>query len=71
MIKKTILAIAALGLVGAVSLTPMTPAEAFFLCAKSAKHKKGGWCERRAERKAKTAAWWQSLWTKRDRKRRK
>ena len=71
MIKKTILAIAALSLVGAVSLTPMAPAEAFFLCAKSAKHKKGSWCERRAERKAKTAAWWQFLWSGHGKKKRK
>jgi len=61
MIKKTILAIAALGLVGAVSLTPIAPAEAFFLCAKSTVYKQGSWCERRAERKAETAVRWQSL----------
>ena len=70
MIKKTILAIAALGLVGAVSLAPIAPAEAFFLCAKSTTYKQGSWCERRAERKARWAAWWQSLkighgWNKR------
>jgi len=71
MFKKTMIAISALGLVGAVSLTPIAPAEAFFLCAKSAKYKKGSWCERRAERKAKTAAWWQSLWSRPARKKRK
>ena len=71
MIKKTMLAITALGLVGAVSLTPIAPAEAFFLCAKSAKHKTSSWCERRAERKATRATWWQSLKIGHGRKKRK
>jgi hypothetical protein len=71
MIKKTMITISAFGLVGAVSLTPIAPAEAFFLCAKSAKHKDGSWCERRAERRAKTAAWWQSLWRGHEKKTRR
>jgi hypothetical protein len=53
MIKKTILAMAALGLIGSVSLIPVAPAEAFFFCGKKATHKKGSWCERRTHKKVK------------------
>ncbi len=65
MLKKTVIALAALGFVGSVTLTPSAPAEAFFLCAKNSKHVQSDRCkqveERRAERKAKWAEFWQSL----------
>jgi hypothetical protein len=62
MLKKTIIAVAALGFVGAATLTPSTPAEAFFFtCAKGSKHANSDWCKRRAERQAKWAAFWQNL----------
>jgi len=53
MIKKTILAMAALGLIGSVSLIPVAPAEAFFFCGKNATHKKGIWHARSTHKKVK------------------
>jgi hypothetical protein len=65
MLKKTIIAVAALGIVGSVALTPSAPAEAFFFCAKNSKNAQSERClsqaQRRADRKAKWADFWQSL----------
>ncbi|MFQ5626208.1 MAG: hypothetical protein ACE5FM_06090, partial [Methyloligellaceae bacterium] len=68
-LKKTMIAIAALGIVGAASLTPTAPAGAFFVCAKNSKHAKSDRCtqraQQRAERRAKWQEFWQSLFPKR------
>ncbi len=65
MLKKTIIAVAALGFVGSVALTPSAPAEAFFFCAQNSKNAQSERClsqaQRRADRKAKWADFWQSL----------
>jgi hypothetical protein len=65
MLKKTIIAVAALGIVGSVAFTPSAPAEAFFLCAKNSKNAQSERCltqaQRRADRKAKWADFWQSM----------
>lgn len=65
MIKKSLIALAALGLAGAVSLPSSTPAEAFFLCSAKAKATHGSWCQRAAERRAKRRDRWAAFWSKR------
>lgn len=73
MLKKTLIAVAALGMAGAVTLAPSAPAEAFFLCAKGSKQAASKACQdraaRQAERQARWQAFWDGLFKGRDRKR--
>ncbi|MEM8744205.1 MAG: hypothetical protein AAGF14_06180 [Pseudomonadota bacterium] len=63
--KTFIIAIAALGFAGALTLTPSAPAQAFFLfpCAKGSKHADSERCKLRAKRKAERRARWQAFWS--------
>jgi len=65
MLKTTIIAIAALGFVGTLTLTPATPAQAFFLfpCATGSKHADSDKCKARAKRKEERRAKWQAFWS--------
>ena len=62
MLKKTIIALAALGIVGSVTLTPYTPAEAFFICTPGSKHADSDRCMERAKKKAERKARWDAFW---------
>ena len=63
MLKKTIIAIAALGIVGSATLMPTAPAEAFFInCAKGSKHADSDRCKERAMKKAERKARWDAFW---------
>lgn len=67
MFKKTFIAIAALGLAGALTAAPTTPAEAFLVDCKDARYAHTERCVRKAERKARWDAFWAGLFDKRDR----
>ncbi len=64
MLKKTIIALAAIGFVGSVTLTPITPAEAFFICAANSKHADSDRCKKQAERRAERKAKWAEFWNR-------
>ena len=65
MLKKSILALAALAIAGSVTLTPSAPAEASIFCANNSKHARSDKCKNHAklhaDRKAKWAEFWESL----------
>ncbi len=66
MMKKSLVALAALGLVGAISLTTSaTPVHAGLICGPKAMAKDGGWCQRAAEKRAARQAKWKSFWSSR------
>lgn len=63
MLKKTMIALAVLGLAGAVSITTApTPAQAGLFCGAKATAKAGSWCARAAERRAARQAKWRAFW---------
>jgi hypothetical protein len=67
--KKSLIALAALGLVGAVSLTgTTTPVQAGLICSEKAKAKEGSWCQKAAERRAARREKWKSFWSSRKKK---
>ena len=63
MFKKSLIALAALGLAGALTVTSApTPAEAGLFCGPKATAKPGSWCQRAAERRAKRRHRWKAFW---------
>lgn len=69
MLKKSLIACAALGLAGAVTLTTApTPAQAGLFCGPKAMAKEGSWCQKAAERRAARQARWKAFWSGRKKK---
>ncbi|MDH3580341.1 MAG: hypothetical protein OEM91_06910 [Hyphomicrobiales bacterium] len=67
MLKKTLIAFAALGLAGTVTLTT-APAQAGLLCGAKAMAKEGSWCQKAAERRAARQAKRKAFWAARKKK---
>lgn len=69
MLKKTLIAFAALGLAGTVTLTTApAPAQAGLLCGAKAMAKEGSWCQKAAERRAARQAKRKAFWAARKKK---
>lgn len=63
MLKHSLIALAALGLAGSVTLTNTTPADAGIICGAKAKAKQGSMCQKAAERRAARRDRWRAFWS--------